>query len=63
MADRWRNYVVRKYIRARNAAEAIELEKAQPVCEVNEMNDTPVTQNAQEINAVGFKTVPNDFMD
>lgn len=63
MADRWRNYVVRKYIRARNAAEAIELEKVQPVCEVNEMQDNPATQNAPETNAVGFKTVPNDFMD
>jgi hypothetical protein len=62
MVDRWCNYVVRKYIRARNAAEAIELEKKHPVCEVNEMQDTPAMQNEQT-DAVGFHVVANDYVD
>jgi hypothetical protein len=61
MVERYRDYVVRKYIRARNAAEAIELERGYPVCEVNEMQDKPNTQNEQNTHAVGFKVIDVDM--
>lgn len=58
MVDKYRNYVVRKYVRARNAAEAIELERDLAVCEVNEMDDKPSTQNEQRTLVIGYQYTP-----
>lgn len=61
MVERYREYVVRKYVRARNAAEAIELERGLPVCEVNEMQEKPSTQNdSPASNVIGFHTIHVD---
>lgn len=60
MAERYRNYVVRKYISARNAAEAIELERGYPVSEVNETGDKPDVQNNKLDSVIGFHTVRVD---
>jgi hypothetical protein len=57
----YRDYVVRKYVRARSALEAIELSEAAPVIEVNEMKDRPDTTNPDlNTNAVGFQKVTNE---
>jgi hypothetical protein len=55
--ERFREYVVRKFIRARNAAEAIALEKNFPVIEVNEMKDKSDVQNPPLSDAIGFQMV------
>lgn len=55
MGDIWRDYVVRKYVRARSAEEAIRLSEEAPVIEVNEMKDNPKASNQDpEVNFVGF---------
>ena len=55
--DVWRRYVVRKYVSARSAAEAMELSESQPIIEVNEMKESPETSNGEmsHTNAVGFQ--------
>jgi hypothetical protein len=52
----WRDYVVRKYVRARSAAEALKLSESLPVIEVNEMKENPATSNGDHVatSAVGF---------
>lgn len=51
---------MRKYVRARNAEEAIKLSRKLPVVEVNEMQDKPDVQNAGPgAPCVGF-TIPMD---
>ena len=55
MADIWRRYVVRKYVSARSAQEAITLSETAPVIEVNEMKDSPEASNASPVAAVGFQ--------
>ena len=55
----WRDYVVRKYVHARSAEEAIRLSEALPVVEVNEMKDKPEASNAgvELCPAIGFQMV------
>lgn len=57
--DIWRDYVVRKYVRARTAEEAIRLSESLPVVEVNEMKDRPETSNGESISttAIGFQWI------
>lgn len=55
--DIWRDYVIRKYVRARCAAEAISLSENSPVIEVNEMKEKPEVSNessGEVTHAVGF---------
>lgn len=55
-SDIWRNFVIRKYVRARSAAEAIKLSVKEPVVEVNEMKEKPETSNPEvgSVTAIGF---------
>ena len=55
--DVWRDYVVRKYVRARSAAEAIRLSESLDVIEVNEMKDKPDISNpvVSDTHAIGFQ--------
>lgn len=55
--DNYRDYVIKKCVRARTAAEAIEISAEQPVIEVYEMKDAPDVSNAETapLNAVGFR--------
>ena len=55
--DVYREYVVRKYVKARTAEEAIRLSESLPVVEVNEMKDKPETSNGESTNVVGFQWV------
>lgn len=50
----WRDYVIRKYVRARSVLEAIELAESSPVIEVNEQKENPSPSNSSEAHAVGF---------
>lgn len=61
--DIWRKYVVRKYVTARCAAEAIRLSSRAPVIEVNEMQDKPETSNQVPLaSAMGFQMIrPKEF--
>jgi len=54
MEGKYRDYVVRKYIRARSVQEALNLESDYPVIEVNDMKEKPEVQNDEVVNAVGF---------
>jgi hypothetical protein len=60
--DIWRDYVIRKYVRARSASEAIALSESLPVVEVNEMRDKPDVSNSDNActHAVGFHLIIPD---
>lgn len=60
--DVWRDYVVRKYVRARDAAEAMRLSETAPIIEVNEMKDKPEPVNSEPVSthAVGFQYIVPD---
>ena len=62
--EKYRDYVIRKYVRARDAAEAIALSENLPVIEVSEMKEKPKAQNDIREDfepALGFKIIyPDD---
>lgn len=56
MKQEYREYAVKKYVRARTAEEAILLAEKEPAIEVYEMKDKPESSNetARTTYAVGF---------
>ena len=56
MKQEYREYTVKKYVRARTAEEAIRLAESEPAIEVYEMKDKPESSNesAHTTQAVGF---------
>ena len=51
-------YILKKFVKATNAKEALKLDKETEVSEVLLVSDKPVEQQA---DAVGFKTVTPEF--
>lgn len=50
----WRNYVIRKYVYARDVEEALRLAEAAPVIECNEQRESPEPSTGGSSRAVGF---------
>jgi hypothetical protein len=50
----WRDYVIRKYVRARDVQEALRLAESAPVIEVNEQQANPEPSIGGITRAAGF---------
>lgn len=55
--DVWRDYQLRKYVRARSAAKALQFSEKLPIIEVIDVKENPSSSNSSEfqVSAVGFQ--------